>query len=174
MKTDVNSTWLQSPSATKIVGWAFCALILSVFSGFMFMGSVDGERDARLLAAEGVSIAAVVTDKRAAVSFRKHGASTSYRILLAYAPPNSAWIEVTETISKKRYDEVDVGDRMTIWYARSNPRVYEFKPGEMAGSARFGWWFAIAMALGAIAAVVKCWHVSRNAAPHGVSLSSAK
>ncbi len=169
MKAYVEILGFRSEVA-RHVAWAIMAVILCLFAGFVFAMSVNAGRDGRLLAAEGVAIEAVVIDKDTTTRHRRRHTSTSYYyLLLSYTPPGMARVEVKESVSRGRYEAMDVGDRMTIRYAPSQPRVHELDPGEKAGSARFQSWMAVGAALGALGSAVWARRLWRKTVPGDVA-----
>jgi hypothetical protein len=145
-------------NVTSRVGRVFLAAFLTLMASFLLIGAYQAGEESQLLATEGIAIEATVIEKhrsRSGSRTRRH--SNSYHIRLAYTPPGMARVEVDESFSRSRYEAVDVGDRMTIRYAPSRPRVHEFSPGDKASVARRVWWLAVGSAFGAMGAAVWAW-----------------
>jgi hypothetical protein len=137
--------------------WGFGAVIagLVVVIGILAVTIIRTGGEARLLATEGREAVADVLDRRE-VETRSVDNEGRVRYdwdhfaTLRFDTPDRRGVEVETRITPARYEALQVGDRVTIRYAASDPRVVEFEPGEKAGEVALLRWAAIG--LGVIAA----------------------
>ena len=123
--------------------YAFAAVFLLVAAGLLLLGR-SAAADARLLAAEGVPVAATVTDRtitetRSRDSNDRLRTTTSYRITLTFATAAGETVTVDHPVSKARFDGLADGQITEVFYAPSRPTLVSFERGDAeAGVGFFG------------------------------------
>jgi hypothetical protein len=111
--------------SSDALGMMFFALVWFALTAAAVYAGIIQPRQIRHVLQTGSTTTGVITDKRT----RKHKQSRSYYLEFGYEPPNHSPITRTQKVSRAVYDEVPVGQPVTVVYDPAKPKravAYEY------------------------------------------------
>lgn len=142
------------------------ALVLGLVAGFFalmavifWLASQSLGASAQRLAEGGQEIEAVITDKRIVEreEIDRDGdrrRSTNHYLTVSFTPSSGEAVTADELVGQTRYDAVQVGQKVTLYYLPEEPTLFEFARGDKASDAGVFRWLAIGLAGAGCAAAV--------------------
>ncbi len=141
----------------------FIAGVMAVVAGGMHLAAGALDENAVLLAREGQEVQAEVLDRRVTEKIEidrekdlnsplRERKVTTYYLRLAYVTAAGERIETEVSVPQGRYEAAATGGTVRIFYAPSQPSVFEFERGEAASGARLFRW--LSWGLGGLALVL--------------------
>jgi Protein of unknown function (DUF3592) len=168
----------SAETAGKMMHWvplipAFMGLVFLIVAGGMYLAAGAADKDAALLAREGQEIEATVTDRRIVEKVEiirddddrnglrdRERVVTTYYLTVSFRPEGAEQVTVERSVPQSRYNATSGAEKITVFYAPSQPTLFEFQRGETAGNAKIFRWASLGLAvlgIGAMAAGFYLW-----------------
>lgn len=142
--------------------WTWLALVCFIGALIFTPLAVIENRDARLLASEGVDTTGTVVGRETTTQRNSSGSiRRNYYLLVEFTLPAGSNIRYRRAVSQSVHDATAEGSRVPVRYAASNPNVAESVAGETARGARWLVWLAVALGVGTLACL---WALRRGIA----------
>ena len=145
----------------KMGGWI--VLILAVVLLILSLVSHANLKTAKRFETEGLSAIARVTDKEKTVKRNSDGKrTTTYYLTLQFSTQTGKDISVRSSVGSRKYNSVQEGDEIPLYYLASAPETTEITKGSHRKGSRITQFIALMIGLGWLAAlwIIGGWTVS--------------
>ncbi len=136
----------------KMGGWV--VMIFGVLLLVFTLISHFNLKTAKRFENEGLSAIALVTDKKKTVNRNADGKrTTTYYLTLDFTSQTGRDISVRRSVGSRKYDSVQVGNEMALYYLASDPETTEVTQGSHRKGSRITQIIALIAGLGCLAAI---------------------
>ncbi len=140
------------------------AVILAVVAGGALYGWVSIGAQARDLAANGVTVTGLITDKTDSTTHRRKGGTRhTYYFDVRFDAGLQGPQTISRGVDREFWDTHFIGSEIPVTYLPADPQVADIKPGATANNARSAGLVGLGCLLGAL---VTAWVVRRSVRNH--------